>query len=600
MKKLFTVLIFTILILSSLNNRSSAQVTYTESFDSATFPPTGWTATIATGSVNWARYTGTQYPSGYLPHSGAGMAGYDCYDAFPPANALLISPAFSLSGRGSNTDSVVFWYFRGTTYAGDYDSLNVWINTSASLTGATYLGGYPVIGPPTNDIWYRYAFYLPSSFNGATNYIIFNAVSEYWNDIFIDDVSFTEYPLSAPQAPVLTYPPNGWVDLTLTDTLTWNASTGATSYHVQLATDTGFTNLVVNDSTPTTTTRIVSGLNPLTFYYWRVNAKNAAGTSAYSSRFSFKTKGSGTAPTLYQPANNSTNQATSVICVWSKAVDQTFGKIRRGPSLLNSQTVSNYWFELYTDTTIAPVIRDSSLSPATDTSRSVTGLLNNQNYWWRVKSKNDVGWGPFSSYFKFTTIVAAPPIPTLLRPANNSVDIPPTTWLVWTTATGATSYRVQCSTDSTFATSVLDSTVNIDSLQVPAGRLAYNTKYYWHVRASNVGGNSNYTPLFNFTTSLVGIVGNSNIIPKVFKLYENYPNPFNPTTDIKFDIPNSADVKIVMYNTLGQQSAVLVDGHYAAGSYSVQWNASNYPSGVYFYRITAGSFTDVKKMVLLK
>jgi len=102
------------------------------------------------------------------------------------------------------------------------------------------------------------------------------------------------------------------------------------------------------------------------------------------------------------------------------------------------------------------------------------------------------------------------------------------------------------------------------------------------------------------TMCVLGIHPISNEIPDSYELYQNYPNPFNPTTEIKFDLPKPEDVKIVLYNTLGQQSAVLVDGHYAAGSYSVQWNASNYPSGVYFYRITAGSFTDVKKMVLLK
>jgi len=586
MKKLFTLSIFIVFILSSLNNISKAQVVYNESFDSTTFPPTGWTDSIAAGTLNWVRVTTTSYPSGYPPHSGSGMASYDCYDAYPPGLATLVSPPLDMRGRGSSTDSVVFWLFRGNTYSGAADSLTVFVNTNTGLNGATELASIMVYG--ASNVWQRYAYFVPASYNGATNYVIFRTVSAWYNDIYLDDVQLTSYPLTLPSVPVLSTPVNGAIGLQLTDTLVWNASSGATSYRVQLATDTGFTNLVVNDSTPTTTSRIVSGLNPLTFYYWRVNAKNAAGTSAYSSRFSFKTMGTASTVTLITPANNSTNQPRALTCVWSMAHDLT-----------GAMTVSNYWFEIYTDTTQSPVIRDSTLTPATDTTRAISGLLYNQNYWWRVKAKNNVGWGAFAGYFKFTTIVAAPPAPTLARPANNAVDIPPTTWLVWTVSAGATSYRVQVSTDSTWATTALDSTVVLDSLQVPAGRLAYNTKYYWHVSAINVGG-SNGSGTFNFTTSLVGIVGNTNIIPKVFKLYSNYPNPFNPATEIKFDLPKAADVKIVLYNTLGQQTAILVDGHYAAGSYSAQWNAENYPSGVYFYRITAGSFTDVKKMVLLK
>ncbi len=89
-------------------------------------------------------------------------------------------------------------------------------------------------------------------------------------------------------------------------------------------------------------------------------------------------------------------------------------------------------------------------------------------------------------------------------------------------------------------------------------------------------------------------------IPDKFVLYQNYPNPFNPTTEIRFDIPESGYVKLEIFNSLGEHVAVLYDSFMDAGSKSVKWNAVGFASGVYFYRLTADNFVDVKKMVLMK
>jgi hypothetical protein len=85
-----------------------------------------------------------------------------------------------------------------------------------------------------------------------------------------------------------------------------------------------------------------------------------------------------------------------------------------------------------------------------------------------------------------------------------------------------------------------------------------------------------------------------------FSLGQNYPNPFNPGTMIKFDIPKSALVKLTIYDVLGKEVAVLVNENLTAGSYSAELNASNLPSGVYFYKLSAGDYTATKKMVLIK
>jgi len=89
-------------------------------------------------------------------------------------------------------------------------------------------------------------------------------------------------------------------------------------------------------------------------------------------------------------------------------------------------------------------------------------------------------------------------------------------------------------------------------------------------------------------------------LPKEFALYQNYPNPFNPTTKIKYDLPNDSRVTISIYNLIGQEVATLVDENQEAGFKSVEWNAGSLPSGMYVYRLTANTFSDVKKMLLLK
>jgi hypothetical protein len=98
----------------------------------------------------------------------------------------------------------------------------------------------------------------------------------------------------------------------------------------------------------------------------------------------------------------------------------------------------------------------------------------------------------------------------------------------------------------------------------------------------------------------VSVAGSKNNIPNVYALEQNYPNPFNPTTTIEFALPKNSNVKIAVFDILGRLITKLVDGNLNAGYHKVQFNASNLASGVYFYRIEAGNFVKVKKLMLLK
>jgi hypothetical protein len=83
-------------------------------------------------------------------------------------------------------------------------------------------------------------------------------------------------------------------------------------------------------------------------------------------------------------------------------------------------------------------------------------------------------------------------------------------------------------------------------------------------------------------------------------LEQNYPNPFNPSTSIRFNIPKLSHAKLVVYDVVGREVVTLVNEMKQPGSYEAVFNAENYSSGVYFFRLEAGDFTDVKKMVLIK
>jgi hypothetical protein len=89
-------------------------------------------------------------------------------------------------------------------------------------------------------------------------------------------------------------------------------------------------------------------------------------------------------------------------------------------------------------------------------------------------------------------------------------------------------------------------------------------------------------------------------LPIEYVLAQNYPNPFNPSTTIEFALPNAGYVTLTVHNVLGQEVAKLIAGDHAAGNFNATWDASEMPSGVYFYRLTAGEYIQTKRAVLMK
>ncbi len=287
--------------------------------------------------------------------------------------------------------------------------------------------------------------------------------------------------IQAPDVPTLASPLDDATNQPIALTLQWNAAARASTYHVQLAKDTNFTQLVLQDSTLTSTNKSVTALGNDSTYYWRVRAKNAGGTTAYSAFRRFRTivAPPGT-PIALAPDSASIGQAATLALRWSTAA-------RASSYQLQLSTSSSFSFLLVNDSTL------------TDTSYTAGPLANNQAYFWKVRARNAAGASAYSSVFSFTTAAAVPEVPVLTSPADSAVDQQATLSLAWQASDRATSYRVEVAIDSLFQTIVfVDSTVTATSRAV--GPLSYLTTYYWRVRAQNDGGNSVYARYRMFAT----------------------------------------------------------------------------------------------------
>lgn len=219
-------------------------------------------------------------------------------------------------------------------------------------------------------------------------------------------------------------------------------------------------------------------------------------------------------------------------------------------------------------------------------------------YYWHVKAHSlDDQWSNWSETRNFTIALG---VPVLYSPLNGSINQDTTINLVWFKSTSPSTFKLQVAADSNFYLPLVNDSTIADTVKTISG-LNYNTKYYWHVKAKNSAGESNWSVIWNFITKYPTFVETYlNEIPHEYHLYQSYPNPFNPSTKIKFALPERAKVNLSIYNLLGEKVAELVNGELTAGYHETQWNASGFASGVYIYRLAAEKFSDVKKMIIVK
>jgi hypothetical protein len=117
---------------------------------------------------------------------------------------------------------------------------------------------------------------------------------------------------------------------------------------------------------------------------------------------------------------------------------------------------------------------------------------------------------------------------------------------------------------------------------------------------TKAGGWGSAIGYMGWATASTGVIGNNGLTPDTYTLSQNFPNPFNPTTTINFTLPKDGLVKLVVYDITGKEVKVLANEIRTAGYHSISFDASNLPSGVYLYKLSAGNFVETKKMILTK
>jgi photosystem II stability/assembly factor-like uncharacterized protein len=211
-------------------------------------------------------------------------------------------------------------------------------------------------------------------------------------------------------------------------------------------------------------------------------------------------------------------------------------------------------------------------------------------------------------------------VPQLVFPPNHTVFYGGPFTFTWRQVGGALSYHLQSSTDSLFQREIFlnDSTLTDTMRSSRPTDSTFNMSsgglYYWRVRAKMAAGWSEWSAPWAYILSPCGVADEVNT-PKVFALEQNYPNPFNPSTVIKYTVGGTrdcqpasglagglgvSDISLVVFDVLGRSVATLVNERKLPGTYEVTFDGSALSSGVYFYRLQAGSFVQTMAMLLVK
>ena len=281
-----------------------------------------------------------------------------------------------------------------------------------------------------------------------------------------------------PAVPTLASPTSGAIDQPISITLGWNLDSGAATYALQVSTASDLSTTVFSQTGIAGTSHIVGGLATTTLYYWRLNATNPAGTTDWSSIWSFTTTVAPGMPSLVSPSNGAVGQPIAAGLTWGAATTTTTYAVQ-------VSTVSDF------STTVFAQAGITSLGTTT------AALQNNTGYFWRANASGPGGTSAWTAGWSFTTIIASP---TLSSPANNAINQMLTLTLSWGVVSGADSYTLQVATTSDFSTSL----VNAAGLTVTSqtvGPLDYNVAYFWRVNDTSAGGVGGWSAVRKFTTT---------------------------------------------------------------------------------------------------
>lgn len=396
--------------------------------------------------------------------------------------------------------------------------------------------------------------------------------------------------------PTLTSPTSGATNLLTcpSPVLQWNSVTNADSYKVEIATSISFSSPAVS-VWKTTTSYIFGSASCGQKYYWRIAATNLLGNSPWAVD-SFTVGATPPAPSLTTPIADATN-----VIYCSPVTFQWATECAASTYRIQIDSTSDFANGVLKDTTTANL-----------TYILASGALGcGRTYHWRVASHNCNGDGSWSAARTLTTQGCSEPgsSPAHSLPTSNAVNECVNSRFQWGSVANTSDYTLEVSVNRTMSPVLRTTTTASTQYDYASPYLATSTKYYWHVRANNCDGPGSYSNTDSFTTRSNSepcvskmAIGPEEITikPKEFLLAQNHPNPFNPKTEIKYELPQDVHVSVIVYDILGRQVAELVNEYQLAGAKVVSFEASSMPSGIYFYRIHAGKFVNTKKMLLVR
>jgi photosystem II stability/assembly factor-like uncharacterized protein len=470
------------------------------------------------------------------------------------------------------------------------------------------------------------------------------------------DVWSFETIANPPPSPILVSPGQNGVVFGTTAVLAWHAAHSALSYHIQVSADSLFSSTLYDSTVVDTTEQMVVPL--LTVWYWRVQAKNDFGSSAFSETRRFTARQPPTLQSLIDSAQagstvvapNRLFQEVVTIRKPLTLISESGGtQIRGGIRIINTNTVLIKGITLLAaDMFYGSFVEVDSVVNLRMDSVSLEGGL-------KISHSSNVQMDDLTAGYHsmgLTSTATAVRVQSSQSITLRQGNIRGSRGILPLPITGGGGVFISGSHDVRLLSSIIQGGMGsaggscgqntagdggtgltaessdgiiVDSSEVDGGRGGTpGWCYYYgfgqpgspgismdatagsHLTVANTQISYTYRTDSTSSISLVNSTvtsvetGGSPDNPGEFSLVGNYPNPFNPSTTIRYGLPARSHVRLSVFNTLGQQVAVLQDGEQESGYHEVRFDGSNLPSGVYFYRMESGTFTETKKLVLTK